>query len=527
MNSINILFTSVGRRVELMQAYKAAADKIGAKVVIYGADISESAPALFFCDKQIIVKRISDPDYIPQLLDICKKEKIDALIPTIDTDLLLLSENKERFAAIGTKVLIGEPEKIRLCRDKRLTADYFISCGLRSPKPVDDYTKYGGGFPAFIKPKDGSSSIDAYKINNEEELRTYAQRVDDYIIQPFVEGKEFTIDAFCDLNGEPLLITPRERTAVRSGEVLKTKIFQDDVMIDECKRLLADFRPAGAVTVQLIKQNGTGHNYYIEINPRYGGGAPLSIKAGADSAELCIRMLLEEHLSYIDKAAEDGAVYSRFDQSVCVNKRNGPITIDDILKLKDHLDDVNAVVFDLDDTLYSEKDYVRSGYRAVAGYLGDESYSDKLWGYFEAGKPAIDALLDELGRQDEKSVCLEVYREHKPDIKLYPGVAEMICGFKDKGYKIGMITDGRPNGQRNKIAALGVDKLIDDIIITDELGGAQFRKPCDIAFRIMQKRLGVPYKNMVYVGDNASKDFTACKELGMKGILFANTEGLY
>ena len=195
MNSINILFTSVGRRVELMQAYKAAADKIGAKVVIYGADISESAPALFFCDKQIIVKRISDPDYIPQLLDICKKEKIDALIPTIDTDLLLLSENKERFAAIGTKVLIGEPEKIRLCRDKRLTADYFISCGLRSPKPVDDYTKYGGGFPAFIKPKDGSSSIDAYKINNEEELRTYAQRVDDYIIQPFVEGKEFTIDA--------------------------------------------------------------------------------------------------------------------------------------------------------------------------------------------------------------------------------------------------------------------------------------------------------------------------------------------
>ena len=99
--------------------------------------------------------------------------------------------------------------------------------------------------------------------------------------------------------------------------------------------------------------------------------------------------------------------------------------------------------------------------------------------------------------------------------------------IKDKGYKIGMITDGRPNGQRNKIAALGVDKLIDDIIITDELGGAQFRKPCDIAFRIMQKRLGVPYKNMVYVGDNASKDFTACKELGLKGILFANTEGLY
>ncbi|MBR1862702.1 MAG: ATP-grasp domain-containing protein [Ruminococcus sp.] len=527
MKELRILFTSVGRRVELMQAYKKAAAELGAKVTVYGADITDTAPALFFCDRRIIVKRIKDPGYIPQLLDVCQRENIDALIPTIDTDLLILSENKERFAGIGTQVLIGDPDKIRLCRDKRLTADYFISCGLKSPVPVDDYMKYEGGYPAFIKPKDGSSSIDAYRVNSCEELKTYARRVEDYIIQPFIEGTEYTIDAFCDLNGEPVFITPRERTAVRSGEVLKTTICQDDVMIEECKKLLADFRPVGAITVQLIKQKSTGDNYYIEINPRYGGGAPLSIKAGADSAKVCIRMLMGEKVSYTHKAAKDKAIYSRFDQSVCVNEKNGLITINDIIDVKKHLDGIKAVIFDLDDTLYPEKDYVKSGYRAVARYLGSEVYAGKLWEYFNDGKPAIDELLSELGKLDKKAECLEVYREHEPEIRLYDGVAEMIDELKESGCKLGIITDGRPSGQRKKLRALGLDKMIEEIIITDELGGEQFRKPCDIAFRIMHKRLGTDLCEMAYVGDNMAKDIQAPLSLSMRAVIFKSSQGLY
>jgi carbamoyl-phosphate synthase large subunit len=315
---IRILFTSVGRRVELMQAYREAANELNANVIIYGADISASAPALFFCDKQVIVKRITDPEYIPQLLKICSDEKIDVLIPTIDTDLLLLAKSKEHFSVIGTQVLISAVDKVQLCRDKRFTADYFMKCGLKSPVPVDDYTKYDGSYPAFIKPKDGSSSIDAYKVCNAEELETYSRMVDDYIIQPFIEGTEYTIDIFCDFDGNPVYITPRERVAVRSGEVLKTRIVQDETMIEECKKLIADYKPCGAITVQLIQQTSTGDNYYIEINPRYGGGAPLSIKAGANSAKALLKIVSGEKQEYFDKAAEDGAVFSRFDQSIRV-----------------------------------------------------------------------------------------------------------------------------------------------------------------------------------------------------------------
>ena len=315
---MKILFTSVGRRVELIQLFKKAACRLNVELEIFGADISELAPALFFCDKKVIVPLISDNAYVPALIDICRENGIDALIPTIDTDLLLLSEKASEFEAVGTKVLISAPEKIAICRDKNFTSDFFVSCGLKAPETYNDCALYDGGFPCFIKPKDGSSSIDAYKINSSEELYEFANRVDDYVIQPFVDGEEYTVDIFCDFDGSPVFITPRKRIAVRAGEVLKTEIVSDGIIIDECKKIIEKFKPAGAITVQLIKDKNTGDDFYIEINPRYGGGAPLSIMAGADSPEAVIRILQGEKLGFKENAAEIGAVFSRFDQSIRV-----------------------------------------------------------------------------------------------------------------------------------------------------------------------------------------------------------------
>lgn len=313
---MRILFTSVGRRVELIQEFKKAADELKIDLGIFGADVTESAPALYFCDHTVIVPRISEPSYIPALQRICKEENIDALVPTIDTDLLLLSQYKNEFG--DTRVVISDTEKIALCRDKRLTADYFESVGLKSPHPVDNWKEYKAGYPAFIKPKDGSSSIFAYKVENELELQSFAEQVPDYIIQPFVEGTEYTIDIFCDFTGKPIFITPRIRLAVRAGEVLKTKIAQDEKIISEMKQLIADYKPCGQITVQMIREKTTEDDYYIEINPRFGGGAPLSMKAGANSAKALLQLLQGKELNYQANAAKNGAVYSRFDQSVRV-----------------------------------------------------------------------------------------------------------------------------------------------------------------------------------------------------------------
>ena len=311
---MKILFTSAGRRVELMQAFHTASEKSGIPLELYGADMNPNAPALAFCDRQVIVPAIRSENYIPTLQQVCREEGIDALIPTIDTDLLLLARAREAFLPTG--VIISNPEKVALCRDKRLTAAYFRSVGLKSPVPVDKISDYDGGFPAFIKPRDGSSSVFAYKVNSREELEAYARQVPEYIIQPYIEGTEYTVDIFCDLDGDPVYITPRIRLAVRSGEVLQTQIDQDDRIIAEMLTLVSDVKPRGQITVQLIREKDTLEDWYIEINPRFGGGAPLSIKAGADSAEAMLRVLRGEKPGFQPKAAEHGAVYSRFDQSI-------------------------------------------------------------------------------------------------------------------------------------------------------------------------------------------------------------------
>jgi HAD superfamily hydrolase (TIGR01549 family) len=505
---IRILFTGVGRRIELLQAFRSAALVLNKDLIIYGADMSGTAPALVYCDYVRRVVAMKDPAYINNLLEICQEDSIDLIIPTIDTDLLLLSENREKFKNVGTKVMISDINKIQICRDKNYTSQFFIDCGLHAPIPVNNWKEYKSGFPAFIKPKDGSGSINAFRADNVEELEMYAGQIDEYIVQPFVDGREYTIDIFCDWYGNPITITPRERLQVRAGEVLQTQICMDQLMIDESRAICKEFKPCGPLTVQLIRDNANV-DWFIEINPRFGGGSPLSMKAGARSAEAVLKLI--DHESTGEYIVADNSIYSRFDQSVCIKEGEGTI---------------KGVIFDLDDTLYNEKEYIRSGFKAVSDYLGG-GYENRLWQFFEADKPAIDELLVELGQESKKQTILDIYRSHKPDIHLHKDVKKMLKQLRKKGYKIGIITDGRPEGQKNKIDALELEDLIDDVIVTDELGGVQFRKPCDLAFRLLVKRWKIYFADVVYVGDNPKKDFQAPHQLGMKTIYYNNPNGLY
>ena len=202
------------------------------------------------------------------------------------------------------------------------------------------------------------------------------------------------------------------------------------------------------------------------------------------------------------------------------------ITINNILEVESYLNQIDGVVFDLDDTLYSEKNYVRSGYRKIAqNYPEIENAEERLWNSFLKGEKAIDKVFDEASLDEkEKKNALNIYREHMPVIELYTGVSEMLIRIKNKGKKIGIITDGRPDGQKNKIKALKLD--VDQVIITDELGGIQYRKP-NKAFELMQNRWKIAFNKMVYIGDNVTKDFIAPKELGMKVVYFKNADGLY
>ncbi len=202
-------------------------------------------------------------------------------------------------------------------------------------------------------------------------------------------------------------------------------------------------------------------------------------------------------------------------------------SITDVMPL---VTDLHAIIFDLDDTLYGEKEYVWSGYCAVAKILPQiKNAEQKLWTLFEAKKNAIDELLrsENIYSDELKMKCLNEYRYHKPDIHLYDGVSDLLVKFRDSEYKLGIITDGRPEGQRAKIKSLQLEQYIDHIIVTDELGGVEFRKPNPAAFVQMRDKLNISFDKMCYIGDNIKKDFIAPVSLGMKAIHFLNKDGLY
>lgn len=321
--NINILILSAGRRVELVNCFKAARDRLGIRGKTVAADASYLAPALYFADEHEQVPRISDNDgYISSIIRICKKFDIALIVPTIDTELLLLAERRAEIeSATDAAILISSLDVIRICRDKTNTQKWLEEHGFLVPRMISDEEIDEGwvAYPVFIKPLDGSSSINAFKAENKDEIDTYRELIGNgkYIIQDFMEGTEYTIDCFLDMESKVITVVPRIRIATRSGEIAKGRIVSDQGIIEDVIRLLEELKPIGHITIQCMRTDRGIE--YIEINPRFGGGAPMSIMAGADSCEKLYRLLMGEKLER-DESFRENVTFLRFDASIMLNE---------------------------------------------------------------------------------------------------------------------------------------------------------------------------------------------------------------
>ena len=187
---------------------------------------------------------------------------------------------------------------------------------------------------------------------------------------------------------------------------------------------------------------------------------------------------------------------------------------------------IQAVIFDLDDTLYCERDYVRSGYSAVAEYLREtlnrpEQFQDWLWERFLTGESAnaLDAMNEHfsLGLDGDRiSRLVEVYRSHRPAIRPRKGVAALLASLGRK-YKLGLLSDGFMPAQRLKLDAIGMEEFLDGVVFTEELGRHAW-KPSPAGFEEIRRLLDVPHAGCAYIGDNLSKDFVAPNQLGWLSI---------
>jgi carbamoyl-phosphate synthase large subunit len=306
--------------VELLQAFRAAARRLEIKLRLIGSDTTATAPALTCADERALVPPIENDGYIGALLDTVRRHRVNALIPTIDTDLVPLSKHRGEFVDAGCIPLIADPEVIDICRDKILTYEFLEKHGIDTPTtytPEAIRSLAEHRYPYFIKPRYGSASLLVHKIEDELDLNYYLERVPEPIVQEFVDGLEHTLDVYVGLTGIPRCVVPRARWQVRSGEVSKGVVVKDRKIIEAGKGLVEALgrSPRGLVTLQCIVTSD--HRIrFIEINPRFGGGAPLGIAAGADYPAWLLQELRGETPEISFDGFRHGLTMLRYDWSV-------------------------------------------------------------------------------------------------------------------------------------------------------------------------------------------------------------------
>ena len=298
----NVLITSAGKRVSLTKKFMKELKTLFADGKVFTADMNPGmAPAGVVSDECFKVPRCTSKDYCETLLTLCQGHDIGLVIPTIDTELAVLAANKEIFAKQGIHILVSDYDVIMMCRDKRNTARFFAEHDIRIPEPRD---KYHPLFPMFAKPYDGSLSSNLHIIRKQEDLTGEILNDPKLIFMEYVdktEYKEFTVDMYYGRDNRVKSIVPRERLEIRAGEINKG-IARKNYLVDYLKQRM-DYVPGvvGCICIQLFYREHDKDVIGIEINPRFGGGYPLSYCAGANYPLMVIKEYLKgETLEYSD-----------------------------------------------------------------------------------------------------------------------------------------------------------------------------------------------------------------------------------
>ncbi|SHN51783.1 carbamoyl-phosphate synthase large subunit [Butyrivibrio hungatei DSM 14810] len=294
---MNILFCSVGRRCELLKDFRKT---LGDKVRIVVTDNSPYAPALAFSDVSYKVPLITDENYIPMILDICKKEKINAITTLIDPEISILADHRAEFEALGVEVLAPYKETADLCFDKYEMFKYLSEKGVRTVKTYGtfedfdkDYKEGKISLPVFVKPRTGSGSVGARRVESYELLKEVMERSPELIIQELMTGKDMDADLYVDtVSGEVIAIFSKKKISTTIGGANKTISFKDEKLFEFVKDAMKVFKFNGPLDMDLFFQNG---EYYLsEINPRFGGAYLHAYGAGVDFPSFIYRNVMEK-----------------------------------------------------------------------------------------------------------------------------------------------------------------------------------------------------------------------------------------
>lgn len=287
---MNCLMLSAGRRCELLKDFRKT---MGTTGKIVATDISVTAPAIYMADKYYIVPRIDDASYIPTILEICKKEEIQAVTTLIDPEIMLLAEHRNEFESIGVEVLAPYKETAEICFDKFEMYKYLKEKNINTVLTYGDMKSFEKGmsekeidFPVFVKPRRGSGSVGARKISDMDTLKKAMKEDPSLIIQEFMgDALDVDADIYVDtISNQAVSLFSKKKLETKIGGASKTVSFKDDKLNKFASEALSVFKFNGPIDMDLWYRNG---EYYLsEVNPRFGGGYLHAYGAGVDFVKL-------------------------------------------------------------------------------------------------------------------------------------------------------------------------------------------------------------------------------------------------
>jgi carbamoyl-phosphate synthase large subunit len=291
---MNILITSAGRRTKLVEYFKKELNGKGKLIV---TDCSEIAPTVYLADKSHLVSRMDSVTYIDELIDICKKESVKAVLSLIDPELSIIAENRQKFEAIGVVCLVSPIEVCDICFDKYTFFEFCEKNGFRCAKTYISIEGFLAGkqkgevnFPVFVKPRCGSASLGINIVHSLKELELVFSLADNLIIQEYLKGFEIGADVYVDLlTKEVVSIFTKKKLLMRAGETDKAISLKDEKLFSLVESFINQLGILAQTDIDIFK---VGDEYYIsEVNPRFGGGYLHAYECGCNFPQYIINNL--------------------------------------------------------------------------------------------------------------------------------------------------------------------------------------------------------------------------------------------
>ena len=320
--AVNILISSAGRRVGLMNCFRESLAELGISGRVIAVDATPYSAAVQLADDFYLVPRCTDPDFIPEIQRICEQEQVHLVVPTIDTELPVYAAAREHFRKRGTAIAISSPDAVGICSNKILTHEWLVAQGFPVPRQASPEAVLGDCrdwvLPLIIKPVDGSGSLGVRVVTSFAELAALVSKSNGVIVQECILGAEHTINVFVNREGRCLCAVPHFRMEVRGGEVSKGVTVKNREMMELASTIVESMPGAsGALNVQCFSTAG-GDLKVIEINARFGGGYPLAHRSGAHMARWLIEEILGREPQERFDSWEDGLTMLRYDQAVFI-----------------------------------------------------------------------------------------------------------------------------------------------------------------------------------------------------------------